>query len=239
VNEYVLSMFKNGSKDKYLLSGDRAGERKSFFNAEVEYILYGDEDQGVNMAYVKIQIFLIRFAMNFLHVYTDSDKMLMASKIATAVSGVWTAGIAVPVVTNLIVAAWSASESIQDVSDLIEGKKIPFFKLKGDWVTNVGVSKEGALSTEDMFKNSYIDYLRLFLLMENREKKLGRINDLFEINSLNRGDLLKVSDSYCALSTKIEISISYLFLTRGFMPEGIITGDGRHRLTADLTRGLF
>ncbi|MCL2163807.1 MAG: DUF5702 domain-containing protein, partial [Oscillospiraceae bacterium] len=239
VNEYILSMFKNGSKDKYLLNGDKAGLRKSFFEAEVEYILYGDEDQGTNMAYVRIQLFLVRFAMNFLHVYSDSDKMLMASEIATSIAGAWSAGIAVPVVTNLIVAAWSASESILDVNDLIEGKRVPFFKLEGDWVTSVGVVKEDALSTDDSFKNTYIDYLRLFLLMENRGKKLGRINDLLEINSFKRGDPVKVQESYCALSTELEISISYLFLTRKFMPEVILTDDGRHRLTADLTRGLF
>jgi hypothetical protein len=239
VNEYVVSMFKNGSQDKYALNGDKAGLRRSFFNAEVEYIIGGDESESTNMLYTKTRIFIVRFVMNFLHVYTDADKLAMSQKIAVAVSSWWSAGLAVPVVSNLINAAWSASESVLDMDSLIKGEKVAFFKLPGDWISNVGVGKADAAKTDEKFKVTYIFYLRLFLLIVNREDKLSRINDLLEVNMFNSGDSFKVRESYCAVYTELEASIKYLFLTKTFMPKTAMTGDGRHRVSANIVRGLF
>ncbi|MDR1060751.1 MAG: DUF5702 domain-containing protein [Clostridiales bacterium] len=238
VNEWILSVFGNGSKAKYSLLGGGLSH-SAFFGAEAEYILIGGEDEAANVAAIKAQIVLMRFALNFLHIYSDAEKLALANQIAAALAGWWSAGALTPVVANLVIAAWSLSESILDAGDLSDGKKLPFIKLPGDWKTNIGLPSEGKAKTPDSQMVSYIDYLRILLLLESREKKLGRVNDLLEINSRFGGGSLKTASLYCGASAGLEISVNYIFMTSAFMPASARAGQGRRRLKASLARSLF
>jgi hypothetical protein len=238
VNEWILSVFGNGSKAKYSLLGGGLSH-SAFFGAEAEYILIGGESEAANMAAVKAQIVLMRFVLNFIHIYSDAEKLALANQIAAALAGWWSAGALTPVVANLVIAAWSLSESILDAGELSDGKKLPFIKLPGDWKTNIGLPSAGKAQTPEAQMVSYIDYLRILLLLESREKKLGRVNDLLEINSRFAGGSLKTASLYCGAKSELEISVNYIFMTSAFMPEGMRAGEGRRRLKASLARSLF
>ncbi|MDR1439855.1 MAG: DUF5702 domain-containing protein [Clostridiales bacterium] len=238
VNEWILPTFGNGSKAKYELIGGKLSH-SAFFSAEVEYILNGSEDEAKNISAAKAKIVLMRFVLNFLHIYSDAEKVALANQIAAALAAWWSAGALTPVVANLIIAAWSLSESILDAGDLMDGKKLPFFKLPGDWKTNIGVPSAGKAKTPESQLVSYIDYLRIMLLAVPREKKLGRVNDLLEINSRFAGGSLKVAELYCGAKTELEISVNYIFMTSAFMPGGMRAPSGRRRLKASLARSLF
>ena len=239
VDEYILSMFTNSINDKYRWGGVAHPTKIAFFKAEVEYILHGNEKESSNEMWATIQLLMTRFALNYIHVITDTQKMGLARNTAIALATWWSAGAAVPAVTALIVAAWSMKEAITDTEDLLDGKKVPFIKLTGDWKNNIGVSAEGKPKSPEQLKWSYIDYLRIFLLQENRQKKLLRICDLIEINTKFAGRELKVKDLYCGLHSELKTSVNYLFMTAAFMPPQLKTQQNRHYLSAVSERDLF
>ena len=80
VDEYALGMFKNAVTEKldkkgdiqYDLTGYKMSTRNDTFfdRAEVEYILHGSSSQAVNLAWVKGQILLVRWALNTVSIYT-------------------------------------------------------------------------------------------------------------------------------------------------------------------------
>ncbi|MDR3120589.1 MAG: DUF5702 domain-containing protein [Clostridiales bacterium] len=238
VGEYVLSTFANAAKDPYRWGGVAASAKAKFFDAEVEYILHGNELQSRNIFWSKFQLILVRFALNIIHIISDSEKTELATTIATALTA-WSAGILVPVVADLIIAAWSLKESVEDVQELFEGKRVAFLKQKGDWKTSIGISAGETQKTKEELCWSYSDYLRIFLLIEPRAQKLGRINDLIEINTQHAGRALKSAQLFCRLRSRLDVSVNYVFLTAAFMPPRFRTTDRRHILSAALARDLF
>ena len=239
VGEYALSMFNNSVRDRYRWAMVTPPSKSAFFDAEVEYILHGNEKQSSNIFWTKVQLLMTRFAMNFIHIHSDTEKLEFARTVATALVSWFSSGTLVPLVTDLILMAWSIKEAIEDVHDLLNGKKIAFIKLPGDWKTNIGVSTEGKPKTREEFKWSYIDHLRIYLLTVPRLVKLARICDLIEINTKYAGRELKIKDFYCEVDCELTTSVNYLFMTAWFMPRWIKTPEDRHILDAAASRNLF
>jgi len=238
INEYILGVFKNSVpalKSGKVLKPDvdfrglEKSARHTFFQSEVEYILHGNSSESINKTMTKAQVMLIRFLLNTLHVYSDSQKRELAYGMAAAAVGWWTGGTAVPAVANLIMCGWGMGEAVIDVKKLLDGELVPFYKLPGDWQLNIGIPPvEGPKSNEKM-SFSYYDYLRLFLLLCDSETKLGRIEDLIQLNMQNTHAGFKMEECCMYIKVEAELSTKYFFLTRPFMPAYRNTSDGRHR----------
>ena len=240
VNEYALSMFNNNAKDKYRWAGVMPPEKTAYFDAEVEYILHGNDTQSKNMFWTKCQLLATRFAMNFIHIHSDEEKIELARYIAIAIVGLFSAMTLVPLATGIVISAWSIAEAIIDVHDLMDGKGVPFIKMKGDWKTTIGTPNiENPLKTDDNKKWTYIDYLRIYLAMTPRDKKLARINDLIVINTTHAGRELLPKNLYCEVENQIAVSVNYLFMTASFMPEPYKAPQNRHMLYANSKKDLF
>jgi hypothetical protein len=142
INEYILGTFKNSltlskQKDKKMTERDLKDElmnkRKTYFNtSEVEYILTGNKDERFNEYAIKAEILLIRFALNTLYIYMDAKKNSIALETATIIAG-WT-GFGVPIVQTLIMLGWAMAESVIDVTNIMNGEKVPLYKTKDSWV---------------------------------------------------------------------------------------------------------
>jgi uncharacterized protein (DUF2164 family) len=239
INEYILKVFNNHIE---------AQEDNTFFKSEVEYILHGDSSERINKIKTKAQILLVRFAMNTLHVYSDSSKRELAKGIAAAAAGWWTAGAGIPIISNLILCGWGMGEAIIDLEDLMDGKPVPFYKLKEDWKLDVGIFSnqnpinDGVSSKSDLKSDSrimfdYKDYLRIFLIFVNADKKIGRIEDLIELNGRKTNSEFKVANYSTYLKIEAEVSLNYIFLTKAFIPKSKKTIDGRHCFKVVLYEG--
>lgn len=237
LNEYIMGTFKNSVpvikygnksiKDTNLHGMDKE-TLKTFYSNEVEYILHGQPSQKLNNIMTKGELLLIRFGMNTLHVYTDAKKKTMATSVATAVAGWWTGGAGIPILSNLMMCGWGMGEAIIDVSDLMEGKSVPIYKMKGDWHLDIGLPVESVPKTDSRLYFNYHDYLRLFLLTMNENKKLDRIEDLIQLNIGKEKSGFKMSGSHTYVRIEAEISMKYLFITQPFVKKEIKTGDGRY-----------
>lgn len=247
IDEYIMETFKckvpvitdsNGNKIPQHENPERSS-RDSFFDSEVEYILHGSASQNTNELLTKSQILLVRFVMDTLHVYMDGEKRAKAEEIAAAVSGWWTAGAGIPVAANLIMCGWGMGEAVYDLTQLMDGKSIPFYKLKGDWKLDIdGLASNGSSPKSDpRLAFSYQDYLRLFLLLQSTDEKINRIEDLVQLNMQKSNKDFTMSSYHTNLRVEADISIKFLFLTQAFMPKSSKTGDGRYKFRVVLYGG--
>ncbi len=237
INEYIMGMFKNsvpvlkydnGEKKDVDLSGVDKSMRETFFESEVEYILHGKSSESANKLLTKSQILLIRFGMNTIHVYSDVKKKEFATAVATAIAGWWTGGAGIPLLSNLIMCSWGMAEAIIDLNDLMDGKSVPFYKKGGDWKLDIGIPGLDGMKTDSRLCFSYHDYLRLFLLLKNPDEKIGRIEDLIQLNMMKHDQSFEMACSHTCIRIEAEFSIRYMFFTGMFIPPEKKTKDGRH-----------
>lgn len=140
INEYALGNFKNalsqnsahGNQPEKDFSGILKTKRNTHYDGEVEYILCGMKDQQKNIYAVEAQILLMRFALNTLAIYMDSEKVTQALVIAEAIAGITVFG--VPIIQTMLLLGWAMAESVADVKLIMDGGKVPVYKVKGDWL---------------------------------------------------------------------------------------------------------
>lgn len=184
---------------------------RTSFQAEVEYILHGDQFEQINVAKAAGQIALLRFGINTLQIYMDPVKRKEAYSLATAIAGWWTGGAGIPIIANLIICSWGIIDGISDLKQLMEGEAVPVFKKSG-------------------IEFTYEDYLLLFLMLEDSDKKIDRIEDLIELNIRKNNRDFKMGNTHTAIRAEAEISMKYLFVTKAFMPAKLKTSEGRHKI---------
>lgn len=246
INEYIMGMFKNSvtvlrdgpveKKDLYLRGVDKS-IRDTFFDGEVEYILHGNPSERINKTMTQAQVLLVRFGLNTLHVYSDSKKRELANGIAAAAAGWWTGGAGIPIIANLIMCGWGMGEAVIDLTDLMDGKPVPLYKLAGDWKLDIGLSERGGPKSDTRLSFTYHDYLRLFLLLKNTETVINRMEDLIELNMQKTNMDFKMRDCYMYMRVEAVISMRYFFMTQPFVPERRKTPDGRHRFRVVVYQG--
>jgi hypothetical protein len=246
INEYIMGTFKNSvpeiqQGDGTVKDTDLHGIEKSglttFYDSEVEYILHGNASQKANNIMTRGEILLVRFGLNTLHVYTDAKKKTMASGIATAVAGWWTGGAGVPILSNLIMAGWGMGEALIDLQNLMAGKSVPIYKMKGDWQLDIGLPSDSTPETDKRLYFNYHDYLRLFLLTMSEEKKLNRIEDLIQLNIGKAKSGFKMAECATYVRIEAEVSMKYLFITQPFIQRTVKTTDGRYLFKVLLYEG--
>lgn len=134
-NKYIEKYFKNYSTHKNL--------GKTFFDCEEEYILNGGSSDSENQKITKRKLIILRSAMNL--AYLQTDKVKQAETFATAellTPGVFAAG-----TQKAIQAAWALAEARNDYMLLINGKKVPLFKTKQSWATDLKELTKGMVKS--------------------------------------------------------------------------------------------
>lgn len=152
---------------------------------ELEYLLFGKDNDMENLQAVCCQMILFREVVNMAYLMTDHEKMEEAALLATSLAG-WTGnGAIVTAVQAAILAIWSYGESILDMRTLLKGENVPYMKSSETWTLNLNAmasclfGEQGAKSVENGI--SYMDYVSLFLYLANHEKLAMRAMDLQEI----------------------------------------------------------
>ena len=215
VCEYIMSHFK------YSLGGDKG--KDTFFQNEVEYILYGKMKDKDNIARLRTDFLLMRIPLNAAHIAASPEKFDAAVALSE------TFGPLAPVALAAIIAAWAAAEAENDARRLLDGKNVALVKTESTWALSLksavqtkkirdedrnvvdmtaspkNISKYVSPPSEDGM--SYEHYLRLFLFLEKREAKLLRVMDLIQLNFRGSyyGDFL-MKDHYTGFSLEANVS---------------------------------
>lgn len=193
-NEYILNKFGNAAdyQDK---DNSAQGENKENNNSEnksllyeVEYILSGKDSDKENLESVLFKIFLIRMALNYACLMSDSSRKAQADALAIVIAVLlFMPEIAEPL-KQLILLAWAAGESIVDLRSLLSGNRVPLVKKSENWqlplhsLLLLGTGSDSVQGTDTEGGISYKDYLRAFLFLENTENVTMRTIDRTEEN---------------------------------------------------------
>lgn len=180
VNTYIFQRFKNNQNSNTV-------KEETFFDNEVEYILYGEFSDNENREKFMTDFIKMKIASNLVHIYTDQIKIREISALAA----ILTPGPAAIGTQAVIAAAWATAEALNDGKLLAGGKNVAFIKSRNNWALDIGAYKGkggGAVEPLDSNGYNYQDYLGLFIALEDREVKLLRIMDLIQINMIGNYD---------------------------------------------------
>ncbi len=224
VNEYIMGIFRHdvpllkGETDSeaYNLRSEDKYQRNGFFSCyEVEYIINGNKDEAVNSMLITSEILAVRLAANVIHIYTDPSKMNRVTALAAALSS-WSAGLSTPLIQTMLVFSWAMFESLYDQEQLSQGEKIALYKNGDQWKTDISGAinnKKTAEANNNPLLLSYQDYLRIFLLLTDKEKKLTRTQDLIQLNVAMSLQGFSIEDTHVALAADTTVSMKNLFLS--------------------------
>lgn len=236
-NEYILGTFRCAIDEETSPSNkviDYFGKynRSAYFdgskrNSEIEYILNGKSSYTTNIRYTQAQIYMIRTAMNLLHVYSDPDKIQIATQIATVASG--PLPLLTPIISTIIIFGWASLESLFDMNMLMNGEEVPFYKIsEEEWKLGYGsiapfakkvLVNEAAEIAEDWIMN-FVDKLVSVMF--------SKINDIVLDTLISTSE--GVEESLADLEKNLEENIDSILES---IPEPLIREEIRKAIDVD------
>ncbi len=156
---------------------------------ELEYIIFGKGSDKANLREVVTRLMLLRYGTCAAYIMTDSAKKEMIEPIVDLICTICLVPEAADALTYLILLAWAYGESASDMVRLLAGERVPLIKTGTDWkmplsgLTSIRANAHPTGQEGTGF--SYEDYLRAFMLMENKTQKCMRAMDIIEINLRN------------------------------------------------------
>lgn len=162
-----------------------AAKKGGALEYQAEYILFGKSSDFGNLESMIGRLLAIRAAANMVYLSTDTQKVESVKVVSSLLAGLLSLPPLEPVFRALILFTWAMAESIYDVTELLDGNKIPLIKAKADWhysldgLFHFNGSTEGTDNGKGL---SYEDYLRIFLCFQDKETMTMRLMDVMEMD---------------------------------------------------------
>lgn len=176
ISEYIMEKFSDFSD----------GKENGGMNYQIEYLLAGKGSEQENLEEVVNKLIWLRFANNYIHLFSDEVKKAEASAMAISMCTLLTVPGISEIVKQAILFAWAYGESVMDVRTLLEGNKVVLFKTAETWQ----LSLEGLLTLGTSENNSsganmeggleYKEYLRALLYLADTDSLIMRSMDVIE-----------------------------------------------------------
>lgn len=200
---------------------------------EKEYLIEGTNVDEENLAGSLKKLLFLRSGLNYISISKDKQKMFEVKTLATAIMGACALPELAFLLEFFILSLWSLAEGVADIKCLLAGGEVPILKNGADFKISINslldfnkalenVSTDKKANKKSMF--TYNNYLKILMLMEEREKLNYRILDILEMNMKNMGNNIKMKDMLYALKADMNIKSSRLF--SNFVYEGISDIDG-------------
>lgn len=209
-DEYLAESFTNAVPEEE----DAGAEKDRSLDYEIEYILAGRSSDEENLESVLFRIFLIRMALNYTFLLTDTEKQGEAELLALAISAVLLMPEAVEGVKQLVIAAWAAGESVVDIRTLLSGKRTALVKTSENWQTSL--SSLFRLGDDSRQEGSdiqggicYKDYLRMLLFLENTDEITMRALDRAEENLRTEQQLDHFRADQCITRLRMDNTVTF------------------------------
>ncbi len=190
LDQYILRQF-GGYEEKI------EGTWKQPLDYGWEYVVAGKASDQENLKSVLNRILLIRTVVNFIALEQDSVRKKEAYAAAAAIVGFTGLAPLIKLTQTLILLTWSLSESLVDITAILQNRHVPVIKSKKHIVTGfteivqMGHDSlaERAKKFEKEKKNSfgYTEYILLFLALTGQNTRRYRIMDLIQAGMKKNG----------------------------------------------------
>lgn len=172
-HEYILEM--TGRYD--------APKEGAAMRYQTEYILSGQACDADNLRMAAERLMLFRETANAVHIIGSEEKMTLITELSEGLAAALTVPEASPAIQVLLVAAWAGAESLRDVKLLLQGKRVPLLKTEEEWYYGwSGAGNKQAENAEQGKGLCYADYLRIFLMFQEKEVTTYRLMDMMELD---------------------------------------------------------
>lgn len=181
---------------------------------EIEYLIHGGDSDMENLNGVMLRIYGIREGANASYLFSDTTKCNEVGAVATVIATVMGAPELSEAFKTAILLAWASVESVYDVKQLMNGRRVPLLKNSSNWHSDIG-SVIGSLFqfgesnvTEGL---AYEDYLRIFLAGKEADTLSLRAMNLMEANiRMTPGNSAFRMDS-CYVNLQAEATVESAF----------------------------
>ena len=247
---------RSTKEDKNLRFEEKAlynkAEKNCFMDAELEYVIVGNTDEGKNADSVYMRVFGIRMGLNTIAVLADRDLNNLSTS-AASITGPFA-----PLVKVAILLVLALVETYLDMYFLIDkGYKVALLKnnnltLSINNLENVltklnldnmenGVELFGFLTPSSRKGSIMIDYetyLYFLLLLVGRETKLLRMADIMQLNmqTLTGDSDYFMADHYTAVRAETEVTMKPMMMGLPFVPSDM-REDGRYKIKTMVYEG--
>lgn len=173
-----------------------------------EFVIYGKHSDIQNLELSAKQIMFIRLAADIASLLSDSDKMGKIRTFSEIVASLVGFPEAAVLIETVIVAGWSYWESLADLKVLFAGKKVPFIKAKGEWLTSLSGIFSANASFESDHGLTYRDYIHAFIFLSDYETLMNRFLSALEIDiRKEKGyEAFRIDNCYDYIETDISVS---------------------------------
>lgn len=218
---YLMEKFKSYiTQEKKGLNG----HLDSALDYELEYILYGQNSDAINLELVINRIYQIRQQKNLSYLKSSPEKMKEVDIMTLALVGESANPVVINAVKEAILYAWSYGESLKDINSLLKGKKVVLIKTDATWrlplsdllVLPTVIKRE---ESSDEGGLNYEDYLQMFLYLTRSSQQNVRSLDLIEQNIRKISDNKNVQLNHCVeeVNVKCEFQGEPVFLKMPFI----------------------
>ncbi|MDE7251500.1 MAG: hypothetical protein K2O32_00945 [Acetatifactor sp.] len=163
-----------------------AESEKATLCYQIEYLLAGGENDLVNLKSVVNTIFAMREVANTSYIMGDQEKCLAAETLGSLLAIAMTVPEASELIKMILLFGWAFAESIHDVECLLAGERVPLIKTSKTWFYDLDKALKlgnpgGHLSSSgDFLGLSYEDYLRILMMLQNKDTITARAMNMVE-----------------------------------------------------------
>jgi len=183
---YATHHFRNYVAD-YRSPFYKSSPESAFFKSELEYILFGHDNEAINKARAFADIYLMRLAGNVAHVWSCGEKQNIITTVAGAVNAV--AGVPVPITSLAVSLTWGIAESRSDLKRLLNGESLPWVHISDEaWRTRFGADGDEAapegeetMTGAGLTMANYGDHLAALLAAKANTTNVLHVMDLIAI----------------------------------------------------------
>lgn len=149
-----------------------------------EYILYGFNSDAANLRRSVEVLFALRAAANLSSLYADFVRKSEVDLVALILCSLLLLPEFSDVLSAIILGIWALAEAVADMRQLLNGGRVSLIKENKEWSTSLTGILTGNLHGNSTYNQglSYQDYLRVFLGLMNKEKKVTRSLDIVEMD---------------------------------------------------------
>lgn len=184
---------------------------------QIEYILFGKDNDLDNLKAAANKLLLIREGVNMAAILADGVKRAQVQTLAAGIEAAFLIPPATTVIEAALMLCWAFAESVLDVRELFDGGKVSLVKTAGEWQLSLD-NLQNLLDGLDSVRKgsssglSYEDYLQVLLLSESKNNKIMRGMDMLEwsIRDKTGNNNFGLDSCITALEAQIDVKANKL-----------------------------
>ncbi len=205
-------------------SFDEGSKKTGSGHTEIEYLLFGKDNDTDNLDAVVKRLIEIRTGLNLVYLYSDTSKRNEARTLALSITGAFGLTPLVTIATFMVISIWALGQAVCDVKQLLSGGRVPIMHDRDTFslsLTGLLGFADGALpdtSGSDKGKGlKYIDYLRMLLFFSQNTEQDYRCMDVIQMNIIKTQSDFRFDRLVYSLETKVQVKAGHVFSMLGIV----------------------